>query len=48
MIDKSEIIVKCVGKINFREMKILVAAELQQPRKIAENILKRELKLKSS
>ena len=43
MIDKSEMIIKNVGKIDFMEMKILVTVELSQTRKIAEYILKERL-----
>ena len=46
MIDKSEIIVKSVGKIDFVEMTMLVSEELTQTRNKAEYILKREVKLK--
>ena len=47
MIDNNEMIVKSVGKIDFVEMKMLVAAELTQTRNKAGYILKREVKLKA-
>ena len=47
MIDNNEMIVKSVGKIDFVEMKMLVAAELTQTRNNAGYILKREVKLKA-
>ena len=46
MIDKSEIIVKSVVKIDFVEMTRLVSEELTQTRNKAEYTLKREVKLK--
>ena len=48
MINKSEMIVKSVGKIDFVGMTILVAEEDTQTRNIVEHILKRVVKLKAA